>query len=188
MTIQRRRWLLGLAGLLLLILVWFAPPDEAPVVRSKVAGSGQRSPVPAAESRTERPRPLGSASGVMRPAQLLRHERPMSADATNIFKPTSWSLAPPTRSVLPASPPVPSAPPAQPAEPTAPSLPFVFLGQIVEEQKVQVILARGDRVVTVPVGESIDKNYRLESFTGGMLTFIYLPLDTRQTLATGISP
>ena len=62
------------------------------------------------------------------------------------------------------------------------------MGQIVQEQKVQVILARGERVVTVPVGENIDKNYRLESFTGGTLTFIFLPLDIRQTLATGLSP
>ena len=188
MTIQRRRWLIGLAGLLALILVWFAPPDEAPVMRSKVAGSAQRSPVTPPESRTERPKPFGSASGVMRPAQLLRRERPISADATNIFKPTSWYVAPPAPPAARPLPPALSAPPVQPPAPTAPSLPFVFLGQIVQEQKVQVILARGERVVTVPVGESIDKNYRLESFTGGTLTFIYLPLDIRQTLAAGLPP
>ncbi len=188
MTLQRRRWAIGLAGLLALILVWFAPPDEAPVTRSKVASSSQRVPLPPSTSRTERPNPSGSVSGVMRQAQLLRPERPMSAHATNIFKPTTWHLAPPAppapRPLAPAAP----APPVQPPAPTAPILPFVFMGQIVQEQKVQVILARGERVVTVPVGENIDKNYRLESFTGGTLTFIFLPLDIRQTLATGLSP
>jgi hypothetical protein len=185
MTTPRRRWLLGLAGLLALILVWFAPQDEAPVPRSKVASSRQRLPVTSPEPRPERPVPMGSASGVMRPAQLLRPVRSMSADASNIFKPTSWYLAPPAP---PAPPPMPPSPPAQPATPTAPALPFVFLGQITQDQKVQVILARNDRVVTVAVGDPIDKTYRLESLNGGTLTFIYLPLDTRQTLATGISP
>ena len=185
MTTQRRRWLLGLGGLLTLMLVWFAPQDEAPVLRSKAASSSQRVPLTSSDSRAERPIPLGSASGVMRQAQLLRPERSMSAEATNIFKATSWYVPPPAP---PAPPPLPPAPPVQPPAPMAPPLPFIFLGQIIEDQKVQVILARGDRVVTVPVGEPIDKNYRLESFNGGTLTFIYLPLDTRQTLAAGLSP
>jgi hypothetical protein len=67
-------------------------------------------------------------------------------------------------------------------------LPFSFLGQIIEDEQIQVILARGERVVTVLVGDSIDKNYRLESLKDGTLTFLYLPLDIRQTLATGITP
>jgi hypothetical protein len=71
--------------------------------------------------------------------------------------------------------------------PTAPALPFVFLGQIVEDGKPQVILAKGDRVVTVFVGDTIDKTYRLESLLSGVLTFVYLPLDARQTLATGVT-
>jgi Tfp pilus assembly protein PilP len=66
-------------------------------------------------------------------------------------------------------------------------LPFIYLGQIVEDQKVQVILARGDRVVTVYVGENIDSNYRVEGLKGGTLTLLYVPLDIKQTLATGVS-
>jgi hypothetical protein len=79
---------------------------------------------------------------------------------------------------------VPPPPPA----PTAPALPYVYLGQIIEDQQVQVILSRGNRVVTALVGEVIEKTYRLESATGGLLTFVYLPLDIRQTLATGLAP
>jgi hypothetical protein len=48
-----------------------------------------------------------------------------------------------------------------------------------------IILARGDRLVTVKVGQDIDKNYRLESFENGIITIRYVPLDTKQTLATG---
>jgi hypothetical protein len=67
-------------------------------------------------------------------------------------------------------------------------LPFVFLGHIVEGDKVQVLLTRGDRVVTAYVGETIDKTYRVDSFKGGVVTFVYLPLNTQQTLATGLAP
>jgi hypothetical protein len=35
------------------------------------------------------------------------------------------------------------------------------------------------------VGEDIDKNYRLEALHNGVLTFVYLPLDIRQTLNIG---
>jgi hypothetical protein len=66
-------------------------------------------------------------------------------------------------------------------------LPFVYLGQIVEDEKAQVILARGDRVVTVYVGENIDSYYRVVSLKGGTLTLLYVPLDIKQTLATGAS-
>lgn len=62
------------------------------------------------------------------------------------------------------------------------------MGQITEGDKVQIILLRGERVVTVVPGEQIDKTYRMESFKDGVLTFVYLPLDTRQTLATGPTP
>ena len=87
----------------------------------------------------------------------------------------------------PAPPAPPPAPPAAPPVPTAPPLPFAYIGQIVEDQKVQVILARNDRVVTVFVGDNIDNQYRVESLKGGTLTLLYLPLAIRQTLATGAS-
>ena len=61
------------------------------------------------------------------------------------------------------------------------------MGQIIEDQKIQVILARGERVLTVFVGDNIDANYKVESLKGGTLTLVYLPLNIKQTLATGAS-
>jgi len=62
------------------------------------------------------------------------------------------------------------------------------MGQIIDDQQVQVILAHGNRVVTALVGEVIEKTYRLESVKGGFVTFVYMPMDIKQTLATGIAP
>lgn len=182
MTAQRRRWLLGLGGVLTLVLAWYAPQEDTAVSRPKTAAVGQRAASAPLALRGERPETLKVASDSMRQEQLGRVERSTDGAVADLFKSTSWYVPPPP------PPPLPKAPPPPPPVPTAPALPFVFLGQIVEDQKVQVILARGDRVITVMVGDSIDKNHRLESFKGGILTFVYLPLDTRQTLATGLTP
>jgi hypothetical protein len=37
------------------------------------------------------------------------------------------------------------------------------------------------------VGDNIDANYKVESLKGGTLTLVYLPLNIKQTLATGAS-
>ncbi len=42
-------------------------------------------------------------------------------------------------------------------------------------------------MVTVSVGETIDNTYRVESLQGGTLTLVYIPLDIKQTLATGVT-
>jgi hypothetical protein len=174
MTAQRKRWLLGLGLAATLLLTWLAPDNEAQVKREASGRALRGQSAPVALNTVATPAPAA-----MRQEQLTRPERQPAADVPDLFKGTSWYVPPP--------PPPPAPPPPPPPPPSAPSLPFAFLGQVVEDQRVQVVLARGDRVVTVAVGDSIDKNYRLESFQGGTLTFLYIPLDTRQTLVTGVS-
>ena len=96
-----------------------------------------------------------------------------SADA---FRPTSWYVPPP-----PPPPPPPKPPPA----PTAPPLPFTFMGRYEDGAKKVILLVKGDRIYTVSEGEVIDNTYRVERFTGGGLDLTYLPLNIKQTLATG---
>jgi hypothetical protein len=182
MTAQRRRWLLVLCVVLTALLVWFAPQDEEPVSRPKVTVGADRSAGVQSGFTAERLAVAKVASVPMRADQLLRPGRTAIADVPDLFKPTSWYVPPP------APPPPPPVPPPPPPVPTAPALPYVYLGQIIEDQQVQVILSRGNRVVTALVGEVIEKIYRLESATGSLLTFVYLPLDIRQTLATGLAP
>ena len=170
MKLKRRHWLV-LAALATAALVWFAPEDDEPVpakhvrrgptVGTKAGGTGARDHV--------RERPAAELTLASRETE--------DGEVPDLFRSTSWYVPPPP-------PPVPDKPPPPPP-PSAPPLPFIFMGQYSDDQRHQIILARGDRVVTATVGEDIDKNYRLEALHNGVLTFVYLPLDIRQTLNIG---
>jgi hypothetical protein len=154
---SRRQWLLGLGLAVTALLAWFAPAGEEE---------------PAATARTRRTTaPVGASSAPTVPAApvgglALAPREVLTGDVPDLFKTLSWYVPPP---------PVPVAPP----------LPFTFMGQLVENDQPQVMLVRDERLLTVRVGDAIDRNYRLESFKDRVLTFVYLPLDTRQTLNTG---
>jgi hypothetical protein len=85
-----------------------------------------------------------------------------------------------------APPPPPPAPPPPPPAPTAPPLPYAFLGTFSPGGEPPVyFLSRGDRVIDAHVGDKLDGVYQFESAAGGQLVFVYLPLNTRQTLTAG---
>jgi hypothetical protein len=65
-------------------------------------------------------------------------------------------------------------------------LPFAYFGQYIEGDARLIILSRGDRLITVSIGDTIDRTYRVENLKGGQLTFLYLPLQIEQSLNTGI--
>ena len=106
---------------------------------------------------------------------LRREARP--AEPLDAFEIKSWYVPPP------APPPVPvrvesTLPPA----PTAPQLPFSFLGQYQEDDRLVILLMKGERMLLVKTGEVIDGTYRVEGIEGRFLTLLYLPLGIRQTL------
>jgi hypothetical protein len=80
---------------------------------------------------------------------------------------------------LPAS---PSAEVQPPPAPGAPPLPFTYLGKLIDGGRLTVFLARGDEHYVVEQGSTIEKIYQVEQVTETAVTFIYLPLRTRQTL------
>lgn len=183
MTAHKQRVLLALALVATLALVWFAPEDTTPQVAPPGAKSARaRSPAPVTSARAQDPiAPRAAASAGNRPPLALR-ERTPTEEILNLFIASSWYRPPPP------PPPAPPAPPAPPPAPVTPPLPFTYMGQLVEDGKPLYILARADRVITVQAGDNIDKTYRLDSVSGGVLTFVYVPLGTKQTLATGVSP
>jgi hypothetical protein len=100
--------------------------------------------------------------------------------AAALFAQHSWLV------IKKAPEPPPPAPEPPPPPPTAPPLPYTLLGSYAPEGQAPVyFLSRGDRVIDVRVGDRIDSIYQLESAAGGVLVFVYLPLDIRQTLAAG---
>lgn len=181
MTARQQRILLVLALLVTLGLVWFAPEDSNPPPVNKTAKARSTpAAVPRAPTSTARGDTSAASTGV-RPSLSLRVREP-SDDILSLFRAATWYLPPPP------PPPAPPAPPPAPPVPVTPPLPFAYMGQLVEDGVPIYILARGDRVVTVRTGDLIDKIYRLEGSAGGVLTFVYVPLGTKQSLATGVSP
>jgi hypothetical protein len=72
---------------------------------------------------------------------------------------------------------------AEPSAPSAPPLPFTYLGKTIDGDKLTIFIARGEDHYTIVPGQTIDKVYRVEKITATAVTFRYLPLGTRQTLA-----
>lgn len=94
--------------------------------------------------------------------------------AANIFRAQSWLPPPP--------------PPPPPPAPRAPPLPFVYLGQIDEGERIAVFLGQQQRTLIVRSGDAIDGTYRVESVTPTSASFIYLPLGEQQQLLLRSKP
>jgi hypothetical protein len=111
----------------------------------------------------------GMASGV----------QDMPLASVDIFAIRTWAPPPPPAPVVEAR-------PAPPPRPEAPPLPFRFLGKIVAPGAATAfLLARGDRVVSVGVGETLDGTYLVEKQESGQLYFLYKPLKVRQSISIG---
>jgi hypothetical protein len=171
---------LALAALTLALLA--APAVHGADTASR--GNLPRKPPPRTGSTVAGPAAPARAPAQPRIAPHAPAPRPPSsrvADATHagaLFVPRSWVVAKPP-------PPPPPEPP--PPEPTAPPFPFTYVGSYAPGSEPPVyFLARGDRVVEAHVGDKLDGVYSFESAAGGQLVFVYLPLDTRSTLAAGV--
>jgi hypothetical protein len=129
------------------------------------------------------PLPVTKASSAAPSAQAAPEERfaalpsrpAMGKERGEPFGARSWAPPAPKRSHVVEAPPKPVAPP----------LPYRIAGQVTHDGGMQVVLARDDRVFTVREGETLDNVYRIESITPDAVTFVYLPLAERQSLAVG---
>lgn len=87
----------------------------------------------------------------------------------------------------PLPPPAPEVgntqPPPLPPAPAAPPLPFTYLGQFIDGEKMEIFVARGEEHYSLEKGRTIEGQYKIEKITETAVTFIYLPLGTRQKLA-----
>jgi hypothetical protein len=88
------------------------------------------------------------------------------------FSPQSW-MPPQPQAIAPAA----------PAAPTVPDLPYRVAGSVAQGKVQQIILARGDVVLPVRAGDTLDGTYRVEAIQPDRMTLVYLPLGVRQDLA-----
>jgi hypothetical protein len=70
----------------------------------------------------------------------------------------------------------------EPPAPQAPPLPFKVLGLYSEDEQESVFLQLNDQNLVVKEGDTINGTYKVTSYKGGVLDFLYLPLNQHQTL------
>lgn len=83
--------------------------------------------------------------------------------------------------------PAPAAPAAE-AKPVAPPLPYRVAGRLVHDGVSKVVLARGDRVLTVEQGDMLEGGYRVDAIDAEEVTLVYQPLGTRERLPIAATP
>jgi hypothetical protein len=121
------------------------------------------------------PRQSGEPSAPARLAALPERET-IGKRRGEAFAARSWAPPPPPRA--PAA-----APVAAPPVPVPPPMPYRVAGQVVLGEGAQVVLAKGDAVLAVSEGDTLDGGYRVESIKKDLVTLRYLPLDVRHELA-----
>ena len=121
---------------------------------------------PRAEGRAQQPGKPGEERFA-----VLPNREAMGRPQGEPFGSQSWA---------PARPAVAAAPVA--AAPSAPPMPYRVAGQMVLEGAAQVVLAKGDRVLTVREGETLEDGYRVEAVKADGVTLVYVPMNVRETL------
>lgn len=128
---------------------------------------------------TKDARTPGVSSGSEQTAEMhfdlaaIKRPVPKAVRTTRLFDSKSWYTPPP-------APPVPAYVP--PLQPTAPSLPFTFIGRMIDGNVVTLFLSRNDRQYTVKEKDVLDASYRVDKIGESDAVLTYLPTNTQQTL------
>jgi hypothetical protein len=154
------------------LLGWLAIAGAA----AAAAGFAPGEPSPAPEAAAP---PV--ASPVRQPAPggrlaALPAREALGKGRGDLFGARSWAPAPAVRRA-PAS--VTRAPVAPPAPPP---MPYRVAGEVQHGESAHVVLAKGDEVLLVREGESLEGGYRVEAIAVDRVTLLYEPLGVRQNL------
>ncbi len=166
--------IVAVGGALLVARVFALAGDDA-----EIAGPVQAKPARSSPAR-EAPSVAGGASSV-RLDRLAQHEArqqavPASQPAASqpvLFGTVSWQPPPPK--VV--------APP--PPKPVTPPFPYAYLGGLSEDGERTSFFTKGERVLPVKAGDTIDAVYRVDQMTDKQMTLTYLPLNETLVVALG---
>jgi hypothetical protein len=112
-------------------------------------------------------------------ALVQRHLAALQSDGSKampIFSAQSWQ------------PPPPSPTPVQAVEPEAPPFPYPYLGGLTDDAGRTAFFGRGDRVLAVRSGATIDGQYRVDHLDETSMTLTYLPLHKPLAVTLGGRP
>ncbi|HEX2197869.1 MAG TPA: cohesin domain-containing protein, partial [Burkholderiales bacterium] len=120
----------------------------------------------------------GSCARRLLSARLPAREA-MGRRRGELFPSQSWAPPPPK--------PAPAVADAPPPAPTPPPMPYRVAGRVVHDGVAHVVLAKGDRVLTVRQGDTLDDGYRVEAIAPRGVTLVYLPLNVPQQLPVAVA-
>jgi hypothetical protein len=66
--------------------------------------------------------------------------------------------------------------------PAIPPLPFRYIGKLIEDGRLEVILLRGADHITVAEAGPLDAEYRVDEVNEKRIAFTYLPLNASHVL------
>lgn len=82
-------------------------------------------------------------------------------------------------------PPAPPPAPAAPAEPEAPPFPYAYMGGLSDDRGRTAFFNRGDHVLGVRAGETIDGSFRVDQLDETSMTVTYVPLNKTAQVRLG---
>ncbi|UOD32034.1 hypothetical protein INH39_10395 [Massilia violaceinigra] len=166
-----------------LLACYFAPDDDTDIIAP-------------AQARTIAPAPFATSAVVQAVAQESEAQtleiRPRGQDEElgNAFARQSWQGQAAVAQAAPLKPadsavtkPVQAR--AAASAGGAPELPIRLLGRFLDDGRQAYFLQVEERNVVAYVGDKIDDSYTFDSAETDTLTFTYLPLQKKQTLAVG---
>jgi hypothetical protein len=179
MTPARRRVALAFVaigiGLIVQRTIASGGDGDADVVAPVAPGAHADGAEPAAA--TSAPRAVG-ASTTLRLDRLGRRARPpeapRAASDPPLFAVQSWQPPPP-----------PAPPPRGPVEPQAPPFPYTYMGGLTDDNGRTAFFNRGDRVLNVRVGDTVDGRFRVDHLDESSMTVTYVPLNQSAQVALG---
>lgn len=128
---------------------------------------------------TKEKRSLSSSGGVEQASEVhfdlsaIKRPKPKPVRTTRLFDSKSWN--PPPVQPVPAY--------VAPSQPMASTLPFTFIGRMVDGNVVTLFLSKNDRQYAVKENDILDDVYRLDKVGEGGAVLTYMPTNTQQTLS-----
>jgi hypothetical protein len=158
-------------------LVWLALAGAAVAAAALLAPEPQPAPSASADlAPVSRPATSASATADKGVLAALPPRETIGRPRGQVFAPRSWAPPAPPRSTTPPASEVAAPPPPPP-------MPYRVAGKVVYEGGAHIVLAKGDRVIWVREGDTLDDGYRVDSIKPDRVTLTYLPLGVEQHIA-----
>ena len=102
----------------------------------------------------------------------IKRAMPENTRTAALFQSKSWNSPPPSI-------PIQNLPPPKPM---APSLPFIFIGKMIDGNEVVLFLSKNGQEYTVKANDVMDGAYRVDKIAEDNATLTYLPMNVQQIL------